>query len=57
MPAFLPSLQAYLARYPEMSEMVPLTGKQAWAFAPLTVSGRALGSLTISFDQPARAGA
>ena len=52
LPVFLPSLQAYLARYPEMSEMVPLTGKQAWAFAPLTVSGRALGSLTISFDQP-----
>jgi len=51
-PAFLPTLEAYLARYPEMSEMVPLTGKQAWAFAPLTVSGRALGSLTISFDQP-----
>jgi serine phosphatase RsbU (regulator of sigma subunit)/PAS domain-containing protein len=51
-PAFLPTLQAYLERYPEMSEMVPLTGKQAWAFAPLTVSGRALGSLTISFDQP-----
>ena len=24
MPVFLPSLQAYLARYPEMSEMVPL---------------------------------
>jgi PAS domain S-box-containing protein len=51
-PAFLPTLQAYLARYPEMSEMVRLTGKQAWAFAPLTVSGRALGSLTISFDHP-----
>lgn len=51
-PAFLPTLQAYLAHYPEMSDMVTLTGKQAWAFAPLTVSGRALGSLTISFDRP-----
>jgi PAS domain S-box-containing protein len=51
-PVFLPTLQAYLARYPEMIEMVGLTAKQAWAFAPLTVSGRTLGSLTISFDQP-----
>jgi serine phosphatase RsbU (regulator of sigma subunit) len=52
MPVFLPSLKAYLARYPETREDFARTGKRAWAFAPLTVSGRALGSLTISFDHP-----
>jgi hypothetical protein len=52
MPVFLPSLKAYLARYPETREDSARTGKRAWAFAPLTVSGRALGSLTISFDHP-----
>jgi PAS domain S-box-containing protein len=52
MPVFLPSLQAYLERYPAAPEAVAGNGKQAWAFAPLTVSGRALGSLTISFDHP-----
>jgi serine phosphatase RsbU (regulator of sigma subunit) len=51
-PVFLPSLKAYLARYPKTREELARTGKRAWAFAPLTVSGRALGSLTISFDHP-----
>jgi PAS domain S-box-containing protein len=51
-PLFFSSLPAYLERYPQTREEVAFTGKRAWAFAPLTVSGRALGSLTISFDQP-----
>jgi serine phosphatase RsbU (regulator of sigma subunit) len=52
MPMFLPTVATYLERYPDTGEQVASTGKQAWAFAPLTVSGRALGSLTISFDHP-----
>jgi len=52
MPVFLPSLPAYLERYPDTGDEVASTGKRAWAFAPLTVSGRALGSLAISFDRP-----
>lgn len=51
-PMFLPSVEAYRARYPHMAHVADLTGKLAWAFLPLTVSGRALGSLTISFDEP-----
>ena len=39
-------------KYPGRAELIEATGKQAWAFLPLTVSGRALGSLTVSFDQP-----
>lgn len=51
-PLFLPSPEAYYSRFPSFGYIVPLTAKQAWAFVPLTVSGRALGSLTISFDEP-----
>lgn len=51
-PLFLPSIEAYLGRYPALGDLVALTRKQAWAFVPLTVSGRPLGSLTISFDEP-----
>jgi serine phosphatase RsbU (regulator of sigma subunit)/anti-sigma regulatory factor (Ser/Thr protein kinase) len=49
---FLPSPEAYYSRFPSFGFIVPLTEKKAWAFVPLTVSGRALGSLTISFDEP-----
>ncbi len=51
-PLFLPSREAYLASFPGRGDVVEATGKQAWAFLPLTVSGRALGSLTVSFDDP-----
>ncbi len=51
-PLFLPSRQAYLGLFPDREELVDATGKHAWAFLPLTVSGRALGTLTISFDRP-----
>ncbi|HEX6935950.1 MAG TPA: SpoIIE family protein phosphatase [Actinomycetes bacterium] len=49
-PLFLPSRESYLGLFPRRSELVEATGKHAWAFLPLTVSGRALGSLTVSFD-------
>ena len=51
-PLFLPSREAYLASFQGRRALLDATGKQAWAFLPLTVSGRALGSLTISFDDP-----
>ena len=51
-PLFLPSRAAYYGKYPGRAELIEATGKQAWAFLPLTVSGRALGSLTVSFDLP-----
>lgn len=50
-PLFLPSRQAYLGLFPDRLELVQATGKFAWAFLPLTASGRALGTLTISFDR------
>jgi serine phosphatase RsbU (regulator of sigma subunit)/PAS domain-containing protein/anti-sigma regulatory factor (Ser/Thr protein kinase) len=50
-PVFIASPDAFRATYPESAEMVEASGKQAWAFLSLTVSGRSLGSLTISFDR------
>jgi PAS domain-containing protein/anti-sigma regulatory factor (Ser/Thr protein kinase) len=50
-PLFLPSPAAYFGMFPGRESLVEATGKQAWAFLPLTVSGRALGTLTVSFDE------
>lgn len=49
-PLFLPSRAAYLTAFPGREEIVEATRKHAWAFLPLTVSGRPLGSLTVSFN-------
>ena len=46
---FLPTRDAYLGLFPHLRETVEAAAKSAWAFLPLTVSGRTLGSLTISF--------
>jgi PAS domain S-box-containing protein len=51
-PLFLPSREAYLSLYPRLLALVEASEKEAWAFLPLTVSGRTLGSLTISFAEP-----
>lgn len=49
-PLFLENQQTYLDMFPDRDVVVEASHKHAWAFLPLTVSGRALGSLTISFD-------
>lgn len=51
-PLFLPSRESYLGVFPDLGRLVEATGKQAWAFLPLAASGRTLGSLTVSFDDP-----
>ncbi|RKN50097.1 PAS domain-containing protein, partial [Streptomyces klenkii] len=49
---FVESREAFAAGYPETAA-IALTGqKQAWAFLPLTVSGRAIGAAVVSFDRP-----
>jgi serine phosphatase RsbU (regulator of sigma subunit)/PAS domain-containing protein len=53
-PWFVSSTKEYLKRYPELVRRRELTGKQAWAFLPLVVSGRLVGLCVISFDQPRR---
>lgn len=51
-PLFLSSPEEFLARYPDSGEVVRESGKQAWVFLPLTVSGRGIGVAVISFDRP-----
>ena len=50
-PLFLHSRATYLEAYPGLGELVAAAGKHAWAFLPLIVSGRAMGCLTVSFDE------
>ncbi|MGP3967661.1 SpoIIE family protein phosphatase [Streptomyces sp. 6N223] len=53
-PQFLASPEEFLARYPGATTLVKRSGKRAWAFLPLIVSGRAIGSCVIAFDEPRR---
>ncbi len=53
-PSFFSSAQEYAQRYPLLKMRPQLAGKQAWAFLPLTVSGRTFAVCTVSFDQPRR---
>ncbi|MGK5529040.1 SpoIIE family protein phosphatase [Streptomyces sp. URMC 129] len=55
-PLFIESADAYAARFPETAELAAAGGKQAWAFLPLTISGRDIGVAVVSFDQPHRLG-
>jgi serine phosphatase RsbU (regulator of sigma subunit)/PAS domain-containing protein len=55
-PWFISSPKDYAKRYPEFAQRqqaVP-SGKQAWAFLPLVVSGRVTGLCVISFDRARR---
>lgn len=51
-PLYLSSPAEFLERYPDTGEVVRESGKQAWVFLPLTVSGRGIGTAVISFDRP-----
>ncbi|TDC23589.1 PAS domain S-box protein [Streptomyces sp. 8K308] len=51
-PEFIESPEEFLARYPGTEELVAASAKKAWAFLPLIVSGRAMGSCVISFARP-----
>ncbi|WP_189265502.1 SpoIIE family protein phosphatase [Streptomyces fuscichromogenes] len=51
-PLFFSSAREYARRYPNLRERPRLAGKQAWAFLPLTASGRTFAVCTISFDLP-----
>ncbi|MEH0628473.1 SpoIIE family protein phosphatase [Streptomyces stelliscabiei] len=53
-PVFISSAEEYAARYPSRADLPHKAGKQAWAFLPLTASGRLLGACVISFDHPRR---
>jgi serine phosphatase RsbU (regulator of sigma subunit)/PAS domain-containing protein len=52
-PWFISSPKEYAKRYPKFAAQ-PGTGKQAWAFMPLVVSGGLVGLCVVSFDRPRR---
>ncbi|MFD7503774.1 SpoIIE family protein phosphatase [Streptomyces sp. NPDC059850] len=51
-PTFVSSSQEFVQRYPELAHLPTASGKQAWAFLPLIVSGDAIGYCSVSFDHP-----
>jgi serine phosphatase RsbU (regulator of sigma subunit)/PAS domain-containing protein len=53
-PWFISSTKEYVKRWPHMNQRMVQSGKQAWAFMPLVVSGRLLGLCVVSFDRPRR---
>ncbi|MFD3482097.1 SpoIIE family protein phosphatase [Streptomyces sp. NPDC058665] len=48
-PSFFPTFDDFLRDYPDAPRY---QNRSAWAFLPLTASGRPIGSLTLSYDQP-----
>lgn len=51
-PRFIASPEEMEADYPAMLNLITLSGKRAWAFLPLVVSGRQVGGCVVSFDRP-----
>ncbi|CAM5739669.1 hypothetical protein SALBM311S_00334 [Streptomyces alboniger] len=51
-PLFLSSAREFAALYPELGSLVDLSGKQAWAFLPLTASGHTFGVCVVALDRP-----
>ncbi|CAL9640011.1 ATP-binding SpoIIE family protein phosphatase [Streptomyces sp. enrichment culture] len=50
-PSFSESPAEFLGRFPQLDELVRLSGKRAWAVLPLIASGRAIGACVVSFAQ------
>ncbi|MGC2999329.1 SpoIIE family protein phosphatase [Streptomyces sp. G35A] len=48
-PAFFPDLEAMRRVHPDAPQ---ISGKQAWAFLPLIISGRPVGCCILSYDAP-----
>ncbi|WP_229699036.1 SpoIIE family protein phosphatase [Wenjunlia tyrosinilytica] len=53
-PRFIASPEEMEAEYPALRTLVALSGKRAWAFLPLMVSGRQVGGCVVSFDRTRR---
>ncbi|WP_327129343.1 SpoIIE family protein phosphatase [Streptomyces sp. NBC_01727] len=51
-PVFIASSTEHALRFPEMADLPSHDGKGAWAFLPLRVSGRPVGTAVMAFDRP-----
>ncbi|WP_320773769.1 SpoIIE family protein phosphatase, partial [Streptomyces sp. CRN 30] len=49
---YVPSPDAYRARYPASWPLAAHFGRQSWAFLPLTVAGRTMGAWMAAFTYP-----
>ncbi|MEH1872775.1 PAS domain S-box protein [Nostoc sp.] len=49
-PIFIENLAAMIARYPNLTDVVTLTGNNAWASIPLIAEGKIIGALALSFN-------
>ncbi|MGW3285114.1 SpoIIE family protein phosphatase [Streptomyces sp. NPDC001002] len=53
-PLFLSSVEEYTARYPALTGRPARAEKQAWAFLPLTASGKTFGVCVVAFERSRR---
>ncbi|MGW0957588.1 SpoIIE family protein phosphatase [Streptomyces gelaticus] len=53
-PLFVSTRRELAAYGPELAHLSVLSTKQAWAFLPLTASGRTFGVCVVAFDRPRR---
>lgn len=53
-PLFLSSARDFAAHAPALAHLPGRSGKQSWAFLPLTASGHTFGVCVVSFDRPLR---
>ncbi|WP_200308568.1 SpoIIE family protein phosphatase [Streptomyces adelaidensis] len=53
-PVFISSAQEYVAHVPQHADLLAPSGKQSWAFLPLTASDHTFGVCIVSFDRPRR---
>jgi Serine phosphatase RsbU, regulator of sigma subunit len=51
-PIYIDTPQELAERYPALAVAATADGAQSWAFLPLVISGRAIGSLAVSFSRP-----
>ncbi|MFI6978291.1 SpoIIE family protein phosphatase [Embleya sp. NPDC050154] len=49
---FIPSLEAFVERYPELADLARSGERRAWALLPLTAGGHPVGSCVIGFLHP-----
>ncbi|MFJ6081236.1 SpoIIE family protein phosphatase [Streptomyces sp. NPDC092369] len=54
LPLFLSSVEEYTARYPALTGRPDRAEKQAWAFLPLTASGKTFGVCVVAFERSRR---
>ncbi len=48
-PIFIENLAAFIAKYPNLADVVALTGNNAWATIPLIAEAKIIGALGLSF--------